>query len=306
MRLVRFRSARTPKKRLPKSLNDRILHTANDFASNTTIHGFSYVSNKEQSRTGRVFWMVVVILAISFTTYQMVSLYNQWETSPVITTLDTVALPLEEIEFPAVTICPQGSVLDITDAVLFQQFKEYVRNKTGIRRPLRPKRSSLEEPAWNLNNSQMETLVKGFFRDVYPGAEEKPTKLVTLLYSDNPQEIIENQAVVLPIEEQVCDETANNAIFNELNKQLSGDYCPAGFTLVNGFGCLMPVLESQMTYEDASDYCNGIEGSEILTLKNSGLNNNYLEDIEMLEEHKMLGKVSLIQSTVWHKLACCI
>ena len=108
--------------------------------------------------------------------------------------------------------------------------------------------------------------MKGFFRDVYPGAEEKPTKLVTLLYSDNPQEIIENQALVLPIEEQVCDETTNDAILSELNKQLRGDYCPAGFTLVNGFGCLMPVLETQMTYEDASEYCNDIEGSEILTL----------------------------------------
>ena len=37
---------------------------------------------------------------------------------------------LDEIEFPAVTICPQGSVKDILDNVLFKQFTEYVANKT--------------------------------------------------------------------------------------------------------------------------------------------------------------------------------
>lgn len=152
----------------------------------------------------------------------------------------------------------------------------------------------------------MEMLVKGFFADVYPGAEEKPTKLVTLLYSDNPQETIENQAVVLPIEDEFCDETTNDAIVDELNKQLNGDYCPAGFTFVNEFGCVMPVLETQMTYKEASDYCNDNEGSEILSLKTSGQNNNYWDNIKKLEKHTMLGKVSPLYITLSNRNFKCI
>ena len=46
-----------------------------------------------------------------------------------LTTLDTVALPIEQVDFPAVTICPQGSRKEIVDSVLFRQLKEYIADK---------------------------------------------------------------------------------------------------------------------------------------------------------------------------------
>ena len=108
------------------SARKRILGTTKEYASATTIHGFSYIADENQSGAERLVWAIVVILAIAFTACQVTSLYNEWEDEPVITTLETVAEPIEEIKFPAVTICPQGSRQEILDSVLFRQLKEYI------------------------------------------------------------------------------------------------------------------------------------------------------------------------------------
>ena len=87
-----------------------------------------------------------MILAVSFTIFQMTTLYNQWQDDPVITTLETAALPIENIEFTAITICPQGSVNGILSSVLFKQLKEYIisQHEKSLHRKIRsiPKQES--------------------------------------------------------------------------------------------------------------------------------------------------------------------
>ena len=39
--------------------------------------------------------------------------YNDWQDNPVLTTVSTTAMPISEIEFPAITICGQGSVSEV-------------------------------------------------------------------------------------------------------------------------------------------------------------------------------------------------
>ena len=106
-----------------------ILKTSREYASVTTAHGIPYLVEDGRLVIERMLWGIVVISAVAFTTLQMTTLYQQWQDDPVITTLDTVALPIEKIEFPAVTICPQGSVNKITESVLFKQLKEYIIEK---------------------------------------------------------------------------------------------------------------------------------------------------------------------------------
>ena len=268
--------------------SSKFVNTAKEFASGTTIHGVWYIASSEHSTSARIFWVFVVILALSITAFQMLSLRKQWEANPVITNLETIALPIEEIAFPAVTICPQGSVKDILDNVLFHQLKEYVSNKNHTSRRKRSTSqdtgSELPENStglWNVTYDEMLLEMEDFMRDVYPGAKDIPTKFVTLMTSDDPKQAVENEAVVLPVQEEECDETSNRVIVNDLNKQLNNDFCPDGFTKFGNIGCVM-AAESKMDYNEASTYCQEMDGASIIQL-------NSYEDIKVLDEHNIIG-----------------
>ena len=86
-----------------------MISTLQDFSTQTSIHGMYYVDSNKHSRLGRILWMLMVVLALACTTYQVVSIWYQWSDDPVVTSLKTISLPVEQIDFPAVTICPQGS-----------------------------------------------------------------------------------------------------------------------------------------------------------------------------------------------------
>ena len=53
--------------------------------------------------------------------------YIEWQASPTITTINTTAYPIKNVEFPAITICSQGAAKDVMNTVLLQQFEEYLR-----------------------------------------------------------------------------------------------------------------------------------------------------------------------------------
>ena len=249
-----------------KSVRKKTLETTTEFCEATSIHGFAYISNGRNSGVERLFWFIVVILAISFTTYQVIVLYQEWQDEPVISTLETVAEPIEDIEFPAVTICPQGSRQEIIDSVLFRQLKEYIESKKGS--------SSA------LTSAQMLELTDQFLKDVYPGANGKPTQLTKLLSSDNPSLAIQNDAV-LGLQEE-CDPADNNEILNSMNKELSNDTCPEGFHMLGNLYCVH-VTEDHLTYNEASSYCSGQSGSELLHLDTNA-------DLIALYEDEETGK----------------
>ena len=251
-----------------KSARKKTLETTTEFCDATSIHGFAYISHERNSTIDRIFWSVVVILALSFTAYQVIVLYLEWQDEPVITILETVAQPIEEIDFPAVTICPQGSRQEIIDSVLFRQLREYIRTKEGDDSDLAP--------------DLMMEHVDQFLKDTYPGANGKPTQLVKLLSSDNPALSIQNDAI-LELEEK-CDPFTNQEILDSMNKQLSNDTCPDGFKMLSDLYCIH-VSDRKLTYSGGLDYCNQREGSEILYLES---NKDLIELLEIPEIGKRL------------------
>ena len=56
-------------------------------------------------------------------------IYVNWKEQPVITTINTVAYPIENIEFPAITICSQGSAKDLTEIAIYRQFQTFLESK---------------------------------------------------------------------------------------------------------------------------------------------------------------------------------
>ena len=276
-----------------KPIGNTIRHAANEYAKLSSIHGFSYLSDSNPSGPSRIFWMIVVVLAISFTVFQMSSLRSQWKNNPVITTLDTIALPIEEIEFPAVTICPQGSIKDILDNVLFKQFMEYISNKiTSHNQIRREKRLANKKGHRNhviedkerpiLNHQEMMDEITEFLKDVYPGAKEPPTKLVSLLTSDDPQVLVRNEAIILPSNEEECSEKSNYDTLASVNKQLSKHTCPDGFSNIHELGCVKRI-EDAVRYSEASDYCSNHEEAKLFHLRT-------VKDIKRLLDFVPLGK----------------
>lgn len=286
--------SKSSKTKLRKRPHQILFQTCRDYAENTTAHGFSYILSSVTVGE-RILWSIVVILALAFTTIQMTTLYMEWQNDPVITTLDTVALPIEEVDFPAVTICPQGSVHGILDAVLFKQFKEYVKNKknstyTRKRRSAATGNSKASGDEWHLDTKQLVLESEQFLADVYPGAKAKPTKLVSLLSTSEPQKMIENEAIIQPNgDEDDCDPSENDRIVNDLNRNLNNDFCPDGFENTDGIGCIHS-SKVRLSYEEAKNYCIDQNGASLMSFET-------YQELKAIQANKLLGKSISIIST---------
>ena len=239
--------------------------TSKQYASTSKAHGVSYIGEAESFVVDRIFWVIIVVLSLAFTIFQILMVYDEWKDRPVVTTLDTEALSIEDIPFPAVTICPQGSANNLVDRVLFKQVVEYIKSNT-------PEIENATEP-WNFTDQEVASTIKEFLRDVYPGAKGNPAKYVRLMSSSNPQRTLETDAILYPGGGETdailypgvegnCDQSYNEVFTNSLNKQLNSHDCPDGFDLVGHHSCLH-ISEKKMTYLEASNYCNTKGGADL-------------------------------------------
>ena len=72
------------------------------FFNSSTIHGLSYIS--ETKKFVRLFWTLIVIGGFVTAGILIYQSFQSWAESPVTTTIET--LPISEITFPKVTVCP--------------------------------------------------------------------------------------------------------------------------------------------------------------------------------------------------------
>lgn len=241
--------------------------TSQEYGAVSTAHGISYVVDHSQSIGERIFWTVVVCLAIIFTCYQIYSLHKDWQNDPVITLLETVAHPIEEIDFPAVTICPQGSIKNMSEIVLGKQFMEYMEEERKEERSKRRKRDAMHsnttEITRELTLRDMMRNMENFMRDVYPGAMDKPTKLIRLMGASDPHKALANAAVLHQTDEMECDEADNKEVLRNLNKNIKGDFCPESFDMVDNNGCIHTSIE-EMDYNEADQYCKDTKDGNLV------------------------------------------
>ena len=73
-----------------------------EFLDTSTIHGLSWISGTR--KWSRYFWILTVILGFSGAGYLIYTSFDNWEQSPISTTIET--LPISQIKFPNVTVCP--------------------------------------------------------------------------------------------------------------------------------------------------------------------------------------------------------
>ena len=72
------------------------------FLDSSTIHGLSYLSNTRSC--SRLFWLIIVVCGFSVAGYLISKSFYNWQQSPITTTIET--LPISQITFPNVTVCP--------------------------------------------------------------------------------------------------------------------------------------------------------------------------------------------------------
>ena len=79
------------------------LRILKEFLENSTIHGLVHISTAK-SRASRAAWVAIVVACFAFAIHMIASSYEEWQESPVSTTITTH--PITDLEFPAVTVCP--------------------------------------------------------------------------------------------------------------------------------------------------------------------------------------------------------
>ena len=73
-----------------------------EFLQSSTIHGLAYIGS-DRSQV-RIFWLGVVIAGFTGAGIMINQSFSSWAESPISTTIET--LPIREIDFPNVTVCP--------------------------------------------------------------------------------------------------------------------------------------------------------------------------------------------------------
>ena len=87
-----------------------IKSTIQEFARTTTIHGIAYVFDNALKAFDRILWILAVCLGTGFAIILSLEAWIDWKDSPVLTSVSSTGLPIQNIDFPAITICSQGLI----------------------------------------------------------------------------------------------------------------------------------------------------------------------------------------------------
>lgn len=78
-----------------------------EYSKKTSIHGIHYLCQQRRPLYERIYWVIFFITAIATCFISIQSVYNRWKNFPLIISFDTEAMPVYEIPFPSIVICPQ-------------------------------------------------------------------------------------------------------------------------------------------------------------------------------------------------------
>ena len=92
-----------------RGLRQQLKEDLKAYFSETTAHGFRYVV-EGRNVFERLIWVVFIIFGFAYTAYIVWNAYDYWENNPVETTIDEMGVPVQELPFPAITVCDTKSM----------------------------------------------------------------------------------------------------------------------------------------------------------------------------------------------------
>jgi len=124
-----------------------------EYSEYSTIAGVVYIFMKDQTPFGKFYWTTWVILLLSLGTYwsikvisivyildiasesihgkKVLKAYSDWQSNPVLTTVSSTAVALENVPFPGVVFCTDGLPNGIFQASFLREFQEEYTSETG-------------------------------------------------------------------------------------------------------------------------------------------------------------------------------
>ncbi|KAH8413166.1 hypothetical protein KR009_008633 [Drosophila setifemur] len=94
-----------------------------NYCQTTSLHGFSYITRQDISRGERLFWLVVVILAIITSIVLVVVSWYWSQQTPTVTVIESSHFPTWNIPFPAVTICNFNKISRLKALAMLDQMQ---------------------------------------------------------------------------------------------------------------------------------------------------------------------------------------
>ena len=112
------------------NIQERISKSIFQYAQRSSIHGISYIWDCSLGFFDRFLWLILMIGLLVLAVLLTINSYFDWKGNQVITSLKTVAKPVTELNFPAITICGEGQHMDAVEKVLYDNFREWDNLKT--------------------------------------------------------------------------------------------------------------------------------------------------------------------------------
>lgn len=100
-----------------------------DYSNGSTIHGLRYLGEKRRHWSERIWWAVACLLSLVICGHLIQATWQKWDQFPVLVTFAEKSTHINQIPFPAVTICPSTKIKQS----LFNYTTAYNQYKTGER-----------------------------------------------------------------------------------------------------------------------------------------------------------------------------
>uniref|UniRef100_A0A182U161 Uncharacterized protein n=1 Tax=Anopheles melas TaxID=34690 RepID=A0A182U161_9DIPT len=83
-----------------------------EYCSESSVHGVRFFVGNQRGACVKLIWVSVFITSLVGCGMMIQQAYNKWDRTPVIVTLSEVPTPVWDMDFPAITICPEIKVLN--------------------------------------------------------------------------------------------------------------------------------------------------------------------------------------------------
>ena len=263
------------KSKMSKTSSNLSLSLQN-YGSYSTVHGMSYIFSRDRKIPEKILWMIFIIIGATFASWWSFNIFTSWKSDPVLTTIEDFAYPIEKIEFPSITICPQGSDDTILGSVLYKQFNAYLKRKRLLLTDL-----SIEE-------AKKEGIL--FLNETYPGAKRSPDSYIKLFR--NPENLERNIYTQANINDNRYQNDCNSTLqaLNRRRRSMeNGASCPNDEHVIsNDHGKCYKLTNDksdqdlEQTYTDAVKRCQ-----DAATDRPSGLV-QFTEDSDFTSLYKLL------------------
>ncbi|XP_023245644.1 pickpocket protein 28-like, partial [Copidosoma floridanum] len=90
---------------LRRRIATNVAKTFKDYCDYSTLHGLKYIGDTSLNYMQRLFWVIAFVCATMGTSYFIWRLYNRYSQTPIIISRSSEAVSINEIPFPAVTVC---------------------------------------------------------------------------------------------------------------------------------------------------------------------------------------------------------